>query len=147
MKSLLKIDASSATEFGLIPSSWVLGLAVRYAALLLFLALLFFSVSGAPAQEPKTKDEKKEEKKPDAFKIQKLTQGMGLYAVGPVSPDRKSVLLLAHKPDAAPNLYLMNLGDHSIRPPLTNLKWGAADPQWSPDGQSIAFAGFNETAT
>ena len=110
-------------------------------------ALSFFSVSSAPGQDSKTKDEKKEEKKPDAFKVQKITQGMGLYAIGPVSPDRKSVLLLAHKPDAAPNLYIMNIGDHSIRPPLTNLKWGVAGPRWSPDGQSIAFAGFSETAT
>lgn len=147
MRSFLRTDVCSARKSVLIIRPGVLGLAAQYTALALFPAFLFFSVSGAPAQEPKTKDEKKEEKKPDAFKIQKLTQGMGLYAVGPVSPDRKSVLLLAHKPDAAPNLYLMNLGDHSIRPPLTNLKWGVTGPEWSPDGQSIAFAGFNETAT
>jgi Tol biopolymer transport system component len=41
----------------------------------------------------------------------------------------------------------MNIGDHSIRPPLTNLKWGVAGPQWSPDSQFVAFAGFNETAS
>jgi Tol biopolymer transport system component len=114
---------------------------------LIFPGFLFFPLPSAPAQDQKTKDEKKEEKKPDAFKIQKLTQGMGLFAVGPVSPDKKSVLLLAHKPDAAPNLYVINIGDHSIRPPLTNLQWGVSTPQWSPDGQSIAFAGFNETAS
>lgn len=116
-------------------------------ALLLAVAFLFFSVLPAPAQESKTKEEKKEEKRPDAFKVERLTQGMGLYLIGPVSPDKKSVLLIARKPDAAPNLYVMSLGDRSIRPPLTSLKWGVAGPQWSPDGQSIAFAGFNETAT
>jgi Tol biopolymer transport system component len=41
----------------------------------------------------------------------------------------------------------MNIGDHSIKPPLTNMKWGVTGPQWSPDGQWIAFAGFNETAS
>jgi len=119
----------------------------RRPALLLVVAFLFFSMPSAPAQESKTKEEKKEEKRPDAFKVERLTQGMGLYLIGPVSPDKKSVLLIARKPDAAPNLYVMSLGDRSIRPPLTSLKWGVAGPQWSPDGQSIAFAGFNETAT
>src|SRR5262249_35878958 len=93
------------------------------------------------------KEDKKEEKKTEPFKIQRLTQAMGLYAIGPVSPDKKFVLLIARKPELAPNLYVMNIGDHSIRPPLTNLKWGVADPAWSPDSQSIAFAGFNETAS
>jgi Tol biopolymer transport system component len=98
-------------------------------------------------QEPKTKEEQKEQTKPDVFKVQKLTQGLGLYELGPKSPDNKSVLGLAQKPNSAPNLYLMNLADHSIRPPLTNLKWGVSDPQWSPDGQSIAFSGSSDTAT
>jgi len=112
------------------------------------LLLVFLLSSQVPAlQEPKSKEEKQEEKKPDSFKVQKLSQGLGLYAIGPVSPDKKSVLLIAHKADAAPNLYVMNLGDHSIRPPLTSLKWGVAGPHWSPDGQSIAFAGFIESAS
>lgn len=115
--------------------------------LLVMLPLLLTSAPGSARQDSKTKDEKKEDKKPDAFKVQKLTQGMGLYSIGPVSPDKKSILLIAHRPDASPNLYVMNIGDHSIRPPLTNLKWGVASPQWSPDGQSVAFAGFDETAS
>jgi TolB protein len=72
---------------------------------------------------------------------------MGLYAIGPVSPDKKSILLIAQKPGLAPNLYVMNIGDHSIRPPLTSLQWGVADPVWSPDGQSIAFAGLGDTGS
>src|SRR6188474_3122932 len=88
----------------------------RRPALLLVVAYLFCSVLPAPAQESKTKEEKKEEKRPDAFKVERLTQGMGLYLIGPVSPDKKSVLLIARKPDAAPNLYVMSLGDRSIRP-------------------------------
>lgn len=112
------------------------------------MAIVFTSYAPrAIAQVPKTKDEKKEAKQPEPFKVQQITQGMGLYAIGPVSPDKKSVLLIAQKPDASPNLYLMSIGDHSIRPPLTNLKWGVAGPQWSPDGQSVVFAGFNETAS
>ena len=111
--------------------------------------LLILSSSSLFATNHQTdKDKnKKEEKKPEPFKIQKLTQGMGLYAIGPVSPDKKSILLIAKKPDAAPNLYVMNIGDNSIRSPLTNLKWGVAGPQWSPDSQWVAFAGFNETAS
>jgi TolB protein len=102
----------------------------------------------AEAQSDKKKGDKKEENKPkEALKIQKMTQGMGLYAIGPISPDRKSILLLAQKPEQAPNLYVMNLADHSIRPALTSFKWGASDPQWSSDGKSVALAGFNDTAT
>ena len=41
----------------------------------------------------------------------------------------------------------MSVGDNSIRPPLTEMKWGVAGPQWSPDSQWVAFAGFNETAS
>jgi Tol biopolymer transport system component len=111
------------------------------------LGLVVLFAAAITAQEPKSREEKKEEKKPDAFKVRQLTQGMGLYAIGPVSPDRQSILVIAQKPDAAPNLYVMNLTDHSIRPPITKLKWGVADPRWSPDGQSVAFAGFNETAS
>jgi Tol biopolymer transport system component len=120
-------------------------------AMLLMTPIVVSSARGAATQEPKSKEEQKEEqkeqKKPDAFKALRLTQSLGLYLIGPVSPDKKSILLIAQKPNAAPNLYLMNLSDHSIRPPLTNLKWGVSDPQWSPDGQSIAFAGFNETGS
>ncbi len=115
--------------------------------MLLMTPIVLSFVRGAATQEPKTKEERKEEKKPDAFKAQRLTQSLGLYSIGPVSPDKKSILLIAQKANGTPNLYVMNLGDHSIRPPLTNLKWGVSDPQWSPDGQSIAFAGFNETAS
>jgi Tol biopolymer transport system component len=116
-------------------------------AILGLLLVLPLSAQSPAQQELKTKEEKQEEKKPDAFKVQKLSQGLGLYSIGPVSPDKKSVLLIARKPDASPNLYVMSLGDHSIRPPLTSLKWGVSGPQWSPDGQSIAFAGFNENAS
>lgn len=118
-------------------------------ALTMMLPLLSLSTASvliARQQEPKSKEEKQDEKKADAFKVQKLTTGMGLYSIGPVSPDKKYILLIAHKPDASPNLYVMNLVDHSIRPPLTSLKWGVSDPQWAPDGQSIAFAGMNESS-
>src|SRR5262249_482852 len=116
-------------------------------ALILFPSTVLHTPSRVAAQEANSKDEKKEARKPEPFKIQKLTQGLGLYAIGPVSPDKKSILLIAKKPHAPPNLYLLTLGDHAIRPPLTNLKWGIANPQWSADSQMVAFAGFNETAS
>ncbi|MFL6277138.1 MAG: hypothetical protein ACJ74G_18295 [Blastocatellia bacterium] len=103
---------------------------------------------GLPAVAQK-KDEKKEDKKKPAetLKIERVTQGMGLYGLGPISPDRKSLLLLAQKPNQAPNLYVMNLADRSIRPALTSFQWGAADPAWAPDGQTVALAGFGESGS
>jgi len=110
--------------------------------------VLFAILSSAfAAASRQTNKEEKEKKQPEPFKIQKITQGMGLYAIGPLSPDKKSILLIAKKPDAAPNLYVMSVGDNSIRPPLTEMKWGVAGPQWSLDSQWVAFAGFNETAS
>jgi Tol biopolymer transport system component len=108
--------------------------------------LLLVGVSAtALAQSESKKDDKK--KKAEPLPVKKLTQGMGLYAIGPVSPDAASVILLGQKTEGSPNLYVMSLQDFSIRPPLTSLQWGVADPQWSPDGSAIAFAGFGETAT
>src|SRR5581483_9338780 len=103
---------------------------------------------GLPAVAQK-KDEKKEDKKKPAetLKIERVTQGMGLYALGPISPDRKSLLLLAQKPNQPPNLYVMNVTDRSIRPALTSFQWGVADPGWSPDGQTVALAGFGESGS
>lgn len=123
---------------------------VLIAAVTLILFASSMALQTATAQSDKKKDDKKEkeDKKPkETLKVQKLTQGMGLYAIGPKSPDKQSVLLLAQKPDQAPNVYVMNVVDHSIRPALTSFKWGASDPQWAPDGKSIAFAGFEENAS
>ncbi|HKP85222.1 MAG TPA: hypothetical protein VJZ26_03945 [Blastocatellia bacterium] len=122
------------------------GFAVAVAAL----ALLSLSTMtpDAGAQSDKKKGDKKEDDKPkEALKIQRITRGMGLYAIGPISPDRQSILLLAQKPDQSPNLYVMKLADHSIRPALTAFKWGASDAQWSPDGKLVALAGFNDNAS
>jgi Tol biopolymer transport system component len=90
-------------------------------------------------------DKKSDKKKTEPFAIKQITVGFGLYAIGPLSPDGNSVLLIGKKPDLAPNLYLLNVADFGIRAPLTELKWGVADPQWSPDGLAVAFAGFDET--
>ena len=115
------------------------------ASLLLWLAvsLPLFSF-GKPQTETK-KEEKK--KKTEPFKIRQVTQGMGLYALGQISPDRNSVLLLAQRPNEAPNLYVMKIADHSIRPPLTSFKLGVIDAQWSPDGTSVALAVSSESTS
>lgn len=112
--------------------------------LALFLPLHFSQTCRMYAQTKAKEDDKK---KGETFKVQRLTQNMGLYAIGAVSPDKRFVLLIAQKPERAPNLYIMSLSDFSVRPSLTDLKWGVADPRWSPDGDSIAFAGFAETAS
>jgi Tol biopolymer transport system component len=132
------------------PSIALLKLAI---ALLIvsFIVCSSFGARTASAVQSKDKKDKKDEKneekrKPEPFKIEQHTKAMGLYSLGPVSPDRKTILLIAKKPDTAPNLYRMNLTDFSIQA-LTAFPWGVADPQWSPDGTSVAFAGFNETAT
>lgn len=104
-------------------------------------ALFLLTISVA-AQK---KDEKEKQKEP--FKIEKLTVGMGLVGIGPLSPDGRSVLLIAKKPDSAPNLYVMNVADNSIRPPLTSLSNGVADPAWSPDSSMIALTGFGDSAS
>jgi Tol biopolymer transport system component len=93
------------------------------------------------------KKEKADERKSEPFTIRKLTQGIGLHQLGPVSPDGRFLLVIGQKPDRAPNLYRMSLADYTLRPSLTNLKWGVADPAWSPAGDRIAFAGFDETAS
>lgn len=92
-------------------------------------------------------DDKDDKKKAEKLKPKRLTQGMGLHAVGPVSPDGRSILLLAQKPDSSPNLYVMDLTDQSIRAPLTSFKWGVTGPQWSPDGQRVVFSASNESAS
>ena len=120
----------------------------HFSIIVCILTLFLSALSPALARQSKDKkDEKKDEKKkPEPFKIEKHTQGMGLYTFGPVSPDKKTILLVAKKPESAPNLYRMDLADYSIQT-LTQFPWGIADPQWSPDGTSVAFAGFNETAS
>jgi Tol biopolymer transport system component len=120
--------------------------ALRFSLSCLAVAVL---CSGARAAlQDNKKDEKKEDKKKtEPLPIRKLTQGLGFYGVGPLSADGKELLLLAQKPDSAPNVYIMEVADFSIRAPLTSFKWGAGDPQWSSDGGAIALAGFGETAT
>ncbi|MCI0487915.1 MAG: hypothetical protein L0229_15085 [Blastocatellia bacterium] len=113
----------------------------------LAISLLILSWPGG-SRAAAQKDEKKEkERKNEPFKTEKLTQGMGLHFIGSVSPDKKSVLIIAQKPDSAPNLYFLRLGDFSISQPATTFKWGVADPCWSPDGSQIALAGFDEAGS
>jgi Tol biopolymer transport system component len=118
---------------------------LRFPSLLYAVALILSLTGFVRSQTDAKKDDKK--KKPEPFKIQQLSQGMGLYAIGAISPDRQSILLLAHRPDESPNLYVMKLVDHSIRPPLTSFKLGITDAQWSPDGSSVAFAVFSESVS
>ncbi|HEY7912389.1 MAG TPA: hypothetical protein VIG62_10810 [Blastocatellia bacterium] len=119
----------------------------RPSALLALLAVTAFALltTAAYGQKEESKEDKK--KKVEPFKVERLTQEMGLYSIGPVSPDRLSILLLAQRPEQAPNLYVMNLEDRSIRPPLSSFKWGVEDPKWSPDGLSVTFSGSSDTSS
>src|SRR5256714_8861818 len=110
-----------------------------------FLLLLVTCHLSLPMAYAQKKDDKK--KPTETLKVERVTQGMGLYAIGPLSPDRKSVLLLAQKPNQAPNLYVMNVTDRSIRPQVTGFRWGATDPTWSPDGQTVALAGYSDSGS
>ncbi|MEW6129771.1 MAG: hypothetical protein AB1757_22215 [Acidobacteriota bacterium] len=92
----------------------------------------------------KDKKEEKDKPLPEKFAVKKLTVGVGLYAIGSISPDKKYLAFIAKKPNFPPNLYVMDLTDFSVRAPLTNMKWGANDPAWSPDSSTIAFAGFGD---
>lgn len=111
----------------------------RYSALLLLLPLSFWLASAQGREDKK--------KTTEPHKVRRVTHGLGLQSVGPLSPDKKSVLLVGKKPEQAPNLYVMDVADFSIRPPLTKFAWGVADPAWSPDGTIVAVAGFSESAS
>ena len=130
-------------SFTILRNGSIVSLASRLSLPLLVVTLAL--AGSANAQTDSKKEEKKKKKEP--FKIDQLTQGMGLFSLGDVSPDRQSILLLAQRPGEAPNLYVMKIGDHSIRPPLTSFKLGVADAQWSPDGLSVALAAFSEATS
>jgi len=92
------------------------------------IAVLAVLISSAQSRQSDSKKEDKK-KKSEPFKIVRVTQGLGLYAIGDVSPNGESVLLLAQKPNESPNLYVMKLANHSIRPQQTCFKKGVANPR------------------
>lgn len=101
----------------------------------------------APLLAQDKKADKKDDKKKfiEPYIVKRLTQNISLYSLGTLSPDHKRLAFVAAKEGRTPNLYIMTLEDFSISPPLTSLKWGATEPQWSPDGAGLAFAGFGDT--
>lgn len=118
-----------------------------FLALVVFFSLVISNSALVAAQDKNKKDDKKDEKnKPtEPYFVKRLTQSISLHALGSLSPDKKSLAFVAAKTGLAPNLYVMNVEDFSISAPLTNLRWGATEPQWSPDGSKIVFAGFGDT--
>jgi len=100
---------------------------------------------GQTDQKPAASD-KQAQKQGEQYVIKRLTVESGLQQLGPLSPDGKSLLLIGKRPDRAPNLYIMDMATRRMRPPLTNLRWGASDPQWSPKGDVIALSGFDESS-
>ena len=90
--------------------------------------------------------DKPAQKQGEQYVIKRLTVESGLQQLGPLSPDGKSLLLIGKRPDRAPNLYILDMATRRMRPPLTNLRWGASDPQWSPKGDLIALSGFDESS-
>ncbi len=63
------------------------------------------------------------------------------------APDGKTMAFVGLwvQPDDAANkqtqIYVLDFGTKKYSAPLTTMPWGAYDPAFSPDGQSIAFAG------
>lgn len=100
---------------------------------------------GQTDQKPAASD-KQAQKQGEQYVIKRLTVESGLQQLGPLSPDGKSLLLIGKRPDRAPNLYILDMTTRRMRPPLTNLRWGASDPQWSPKGELIALSGFDESS-
>jgi Tol biopolymer transport system component len=88
----------------------------------------------------------KSSQKTEQYVVRRLTVGSGLQQLGGLSADGKSLVLIGKRPDHAPNLYIMDMGTRRMRPPLTDLRWGASDPQWSPKGDQIALSGFDESS-
>jgi len=123
----------------------------RVLYLTLFLSCFVLLQALAPGSRARSddKDDKKksEKKKTEPFSIKRITQGMGLYSINDVAPDGRHAILIAKRPEQSPNLYLMNLASFSILPPITDFKWGAATPGWSPDGWLIAFAGSSGSSS
>jgi Tol biopolymer transport system component len=138
MTANLRINAS---RFGRL-----IGFASRLHLLALPLALSLLLAGFANPQSDSKKDKKKKPE-PEPFIIQQVTHGMGLSALGEISPDRKSILLLARRPGETPNLYSMKIADRSITSPLTSFKLGVTDARWSPDGSSVAFAGYGDASS
>jgi Tol biopolymer transport system component len=123
----------------------------QVAVLVIFVVLGLGTVSahsggGQNQQKTDQATEKAPQKKGEQYRVSKLTQGSGLQQLGPVSPDRKMILLIGKRPDHAPNLYIMDLSSRRMRPPLTDLRWGVSDPIWSRNGGLIALSGFDESS-
>jgi Tol biopolymer transport system component len=98
----------------------------------------------ADKKSDKKADKKKEKVEP--FKIRRLTEGLGLYDIGSLSPSAKSLALLVQKPGRTPNIYVLDVDSLKVGPPLTDLKSGASGPHWSPDGNRLVFAGHAESS-
>ena len=59
------------------------------------------------------------------------------------SPDSSRLAVMAREPGRAWRIYLVGADGNNFQPLLTDAH-NAADPSWSPDGQSLVFGGLND---
>lgn len=101
-------------------------------------------VSGSNAVASGGQSKKTDDRKSEPFEITRLTQLMGLQALGPISPDKKYMLLIGKQAEGAPNVYVMRLDQLKVLPPLTRLHWSVTDPAWSLQADRIVFSGNDD---